>query len=171
MLMSEFKEEHPELFKEATDAGKLAGIAEGKTEGPKRFAAILALVDGDKVLAADCFTASLGDVDCLKKKNEKLAAQLQAANETNATDNSTDDDLATQEFSDDATTAAAKAAANGTGSTKDMTDIELKAQFDASKKLQDEFNGSGEMNCKAYIAYCRSQENGTSKIMGQTPAV
>lgn len=169
MDIKEFEKQHPDLFKEVSEAGKASGIADAKTQGPERFKAVLALVDDDKELAADCFAAGLDDVGCLQKKTAKLTVQLKAEKEKPPVVKLAEDDPADLEFSDNETNRNAAAAVEGDENfknTKDLTDVQLTERFDKSKKLQDEF-GSDELGKKSYLAFCRSKEKGTSKIFGK----
>ncbi len=141
VTVESFQAEHRDLY----DAIFAAGRAEGQQAERQRFAAVQKACGSDTELAAQCFADGMNVADALAASNEKLRAQLAAAQKP-ADKPQTATEVATAEFK-------AQPAATDKTETFDeaaASDDELKAHFAATSDLRDRFSSA-----QAYIAHVR----------------
>lgn len=143
-----FAAEQPQRFTPLRDAA----YAEGQKAEQSRFAALQKACGDDHALAAECFAANMTVTDALTRRNEKLSAELKAANEKLAAKPTapaqTLVDKARQEFKAQPPVADAPTAFD----EKTATDDQLKERFAATKDIQDRFSCAG-----SYIESVRHQ--------------
>jgi hypothetical protein len=176
LSLEKFKGDNPELFEEIASTAHAKGKAEG-IQGQIVLFGKIQEVCKDPVVAAKCFsdgmdvaqaTDAAKDAEILSlraklaAKKEAPETQLSEAEKKAAAVLAAKVDPASTEFSDNATDNKKLGGGGGDKLEKDMTEDELKAQFAASKELQDEF---GKEKVGTYLAFVAHNSQGDISIL------
>lgn len=148
ITLESFEKDNAEVFKQIFEKGK----AEGEKTERDIFAELAEVCGKDQELLVECFKEGKTKIEALTMKTAKLEKQRDDALELakKASEKKEEVDPAKAEFTDEQ-----KKETAATKEDVDKTDDELKADFEASKELQDEFEKP-----EAYIAYICAVRNG-----------
>jgi len=145
VTLESFEKDQPEIFKQIFDKGK----ADGEKKERDLFTKLVEACGDDAGLTIEMYKSGKMPEEAMAERNKRLAEANKKLAEQLSKKAAEKVDPAKIEFSDEQKKSAAEK------QTEDKTDDELKAEFAASKDLQEEFG-----IVDAYLAYIKAEKNG-----------